>query len=411
MPHEVIHALALFAVILIIGIIIARIAVLIRVPDIILFIVAGILVGPEGLGMVTIPSLSTINNIVLVMGVSYIIFGGAIRLKFVFIRRVALSLVLLATLGVMVSALLTGFTAQHALGISFTTALLLGMILAPTDPAALIPVFNAVKIKDKLVVTGISESALNDATGAAMVFALIPIVVASGTGASADVAFLPVLMNFLRMVAGGLAVGLVVGYLFSLFVSTHKTGILTEFSTVLTIPAATGAYLIAENFQFSGFMAVFFAGLAIGNADVMRINIDDRCHHKTEVFIEEISLLLRIGIFILLGSQVNFEIMGRYLWPSIVIVAVFMLVARPVSVLCCLPFDRRAGWKLREMAFMFWVRETGAMPAALAGLLLSQGIPQAQIVSSVVFVAILATMLIQATTTEFVARRLGLTID
>ncbi|MDH4100454.1 MAG: sodium:proton antiporter [Nitrospirota bacterium] len=411
MPHAAIHALALFAVILIIGIFIARIAVLIRVPDIILFIVAGIIVGPEGLGVVTIPSLSTVNNIVLVMGVSYIIFGGAIRLKFVFIRRVAISLVLLATVGVTVSAVLTGLTAQYALGLSFTTALLLGMILAPTDPAALIPVFNSVRVKDKLVVTGISESALNDATGAAMVFALIPVVAAAGSGSSAGISLMPVLINFLKMSFGGLVVGLVVGYLFSLFVSTHKTGILTEFATVLTIPAATGAYLIAETMQFSGFMAVFFAGLAIGNADVMRINIDDRCHHKTEVFIEEISLLLRIGIFILLGSQLNFEIMGRYLWPSIIIVAVFMLVARPVSVLSCLPFDRRAGWKLKEMAFMFWVRETGAMPAALVGLLLSQGVPQAQIISSVVFVAILATMLIQATTTEFVARRLGLTIE
>lgn len=411
MSHEVYHALDLLAIILVLGIVISRVAGMIKVPDIILFIIAGIIIGPAGLGVVDIPTQSTINGVLLVLGAGYIIFGGGLELKFEFIRKVALSLVLLATLGVLVSATLTGLVAQQILGISFLMALLIGAVLAPTDPAALIPIFSSVKVKDKLVVTGICESGLNDATGAVMVFTLAPLAIAAANGGTVDVSVGAALLNFMKMAGGGVIIGVLVGYVFALLVSTRKIGILTDFASVLTIPAAAGAYLLAETLHTSGFMAVFFAGLAIGNADRFKINIDDRCSHKTEEFILQISFLMRIGIFILLGTHVDFAVMKQYLWPSIAIVAFFMLVARPLTVLSCLPLDRKAQWKFKEMAFMFWVRETGVMPAALVGILMSQGLPQAEIVSSIVFVAILATMLLQATTTEFVARKLGQLVE
>lgn len=411
MSHEVYHALDLLAIILVIGIVISRVAAMIRVPDIILFIIAGIIIGPAGLGVVDIPTQSTVNSVVLVLGAGYIIFGGGLELNFEFIKKVALSLVLLAILGVLVSATLTGLFAQQVLGISFLMALLIGAVLAPTDPAALIPIFNSVKVKDKLVVTGICESALNDATGAVLTFTIAPLVIAAASGGAVDVSVGGAIMNFVKMAGGGLIVGVLVGYAFALLVSTKRFGILTDFASVLTIPAAAGAYLLAEAVHTSGFMAVFFAGLVVGNATTFNINIDEHCKHKTEGFVQEMSLLMRIGIFILLGTHVDFAVMKQYLWPSIAIVAFFMLVARPLTVLSCLPLDRKAQWNFKEMAFMFWVRETGVMPAALVGILMSQGLPQAEIVSSIVFVAILATMLLQATTTEFVARKLGQLVE
>jgi cell volume regulation protein A len=87
-----------------------------------------------------------------------------------------------------------------------------------------------------------------------------------------------------------------------------------------------------------------------------------------------------------------------------------MLIARPVTVLACAWPDRRAKWSWQELIFMCWTRETGVIPAALAGLLLGMNAPGAQVIASVTFIAILMTILIQATTTRWLARRLGLLV-
>ena len=100
--------------------------------------------------------------------------------------------------------------------------------------------------------------------------------------------------------------------------------------------------------------------------------------------------------------------MGQYWLGGVAVVAVLMLVARPVTVfLCALP-DRRARWSFAEMLFMCWTRETGVIPAALAGLLLGMKAPGAHMIASVTFIAILMTILIQAPTTRWLGRRLGL---
>jgi len=102
--------------------------------------------------------------------------------------------------------------------------------------------------------------------------------------------------------------------------------------------------------------------------------------------------------------------MNQHLPGGVAVVVVFMLVARPVTVfLCALP-DRRAKWSLREMLFMCWTRETGVIPGALAGMLVGMKAPGAEIIASVTFIAILTTILIQATTTKWLAKKLGLLV-
>jgi cell volume regulation protein A len=123
------------------------------------------------------------------------------------------------------------------------------------------------------------------------------------------------------------------------------------------------------------------------------------------------AFIMRLFIFILLGTQVDFGLMNQYLWAGVAVVVVFMLVARPVTVfLCALP-DRRANWSFKEMLFMCWTRETGVIPGALAGMLVGMNAPGAQIIASVTFIAILMTILIQATTTKWLARKLGLLVE
>jgi cell volume regulation protein A len=117
---------------------------------------------------------------------------------------------------------------------------------------------------------------------------------------------------------------------------------------------------------------------------------------------------MRLFIFILLGAQVDFALMAQYAWGGIAVVLIFMFVARPATVFLCAAPDRRAKWSFDEMLFMCWTRETGVIPAALAGLLTGMKAPGAQMIASVTFIAVLMTILIQAPTTKWLARRLGL---
>jgi cell volume regulation protein A len=125
-------------------------------------------------------------------------------------------------------------------------------------------------------------------------------------------------------------------------------------------------------------------------------------------FIATTALIMRMFIFILLGAQVDFGLMTQYVVAGCAVVAVFMLVARPTAVFVCALPDRRAQWTLNELLFMCWTRETGVIPGALAGLLLGMQVPYAKVIASVTFIAILVTILVQATTTRALARKLSL---
>ena len=102
---------------------------------------------------------------------------------------------------------------------------------------------------------------------------------------------------------------------------------------------------------------------------------------------------------------------GSYFWSGVALVLIFMFIARPVTVFCCALPDRRARWSFNELLFMCWTRETGVIPGALAGILVGMKVPGAEIIASVTFITILLTIIVQATTTRWLAGRLGLLID
>jgi cell volume regulation protein A len=212
----------------------------------------------------------------------------------------------------------------------------------------------------------------------------------------------------LKQSAIGILVGGVSGYMAALLIAHEKFNFLEEYAPVVTLMAVIGAYLGADGFHASGFMAVFVFGIMIGNKESFGFQLENKENENLEEFILTTSFIMRMFIFILLGSQVDFGLMSKYLGGGIIVVTVFMLVARPITVFCCALPDRRAKWSLEELLFMCWTRETGVIPAALAGLLIGVKAPGAQIIASITFIAILMTILIQATTTKWLARRLGL---
>jgi cell volume regulation protein A len=161
----------------------------------------------------------------------------------------------------------------------------------------------------------------------------------------------------------------------------------------------------------SGFMAVFVFGIMMGNQESLGFKLTQHEDNLLEDYVMTTAFIMRMFIFILLGTQVDFGLINQYLFSGVAVVVVFMLVARPITVfLCALP-DRRAKWSFKEMLFMCWTRETGVIPGALAGMLVGMKAPGAQIIASVTFVAILMTILIQATTTKWLAKKLGLLVE
>jgi cell volume regulation protein A len=113
-------------------------------------------------------------------------------------------------------------------------------------------------------------------------------------------------------------------------------------------------------------------------------------------------------IFVTLGLNLPFDALGKYFAGGLVVMAVFIFVARPVTVLACLLPDRRGRWTRNEIMFLSWCRYTGVIPAAVASILLARGVEGAEIAVSLVALAVVATLLLQSTTAGWLARKLGL---
>jgi cell volume regulation protein A len=376
-----------------------------KVPDVVIFLLVGILLGPQALGWIGIAAASALNQIILIFGSCYILFDGGASLRFTVLKGVWITITVLATVGVLITAAITAVAAYYALGVPFMVALLLGAAIASTDPATLVPIFRQIRVRDRVAQTVMSESAFNDATGAILTFAVLAIVAGSGEfSATASLA------DLVKQAGLGVVVGAALGYAAALLIAHEKYSFLMEYAPVVTVMAVMGAYLAADGLQASGFMAVFVFGMVLGNKDYFGFEMRASESRRLDEFVATTAFVMRTFIFILLGAQVDFALMNRYLVGGVIVVTAFMLIARPVTVLVCAWPDRRAKWSWQELIFMCWTRETGVIPAALAGLLLGMNAPGAQVIASVTFIAILMTILIQATTTRWLARRLGLLV-
>jgi cell volume regulation protein A len=407
-----------------------------RIPDIAIYLLLGIVLGPAVLGVFHVAAESTTNQLLLTFGAATLLFEGGMSIRFAVLRRVIVSVINLATIGVVVTALITAVAAYYLLGLPWLHALLLATVIASTDPATLVPVFRQVKIRDHVEQAVVTESAFNDATGAIFTLSVLGIVIGSGSFSWAG-AIGGLLWQAVAGAAFGTACALAAAWAVSraAWLKGSEPILLPLLIAGSYLGATDGVVAVGAAFGFSieaasGFMAVFCCGLVFGNADSLRIHVPEEDVAELHSFLAHAALMLRMCIFLLLGSQVDFAVLGRYWLPALGVVAVFMLVARPACVLAsCLP-DRRAKWARNDLLFMFWTRETGVIPAALAGFLSASLTSQGQklaasadaaqqatgqalqqlgpMIASVTFMAILLTILLQATTTRWLAGKLGL---
>jgi len=395
--------LAAVAILLAAGVGAGLLAQRLRVPDVVLYLLAGVALGPAFCGVLVLPADSSFCQLVLTFGAAYILFEGGSEVKLEVLARIWVGLTALATAGVLVTVVVVAAAAHWSLDLDVPVALLLGAVIAPTDPATLIPVFRQVKVRGRLAQMVVSESAFNDAVGAILTFTLLSLVTGHGHLPAAAV-----VVDFAREAGLGLLAGLLLGYLTAFLIGHHRFGLLSEYAPLATLLGVVGAYPVVEGLHGSGFMAVFVAGVVVGNRERFSLRLAPDATRRMHEYAGTTALLLRMAIFILLGTQVRFQVVGAHLGGALAVTAILMFLARPLSVFLCAAPDRRAGWELRELLFMCWTRETGVIPGALAGMLLSMGAPEAETLAAVTFTAILATLLLQATTTRWLAARLDL---
>lgn len=392
-----------FLIIFLTGVVGGKVAEKLRLPDVAIYMLIGIVIGPSLLGWIDVTAESALNQIILIFGACFIIFHGGMITSFSVLRQVWGTITLLSTLGVIITAVVVAYATHLLIGMSFLSALLLGAILASTDPAALVPIFQKFPVRQKVAQTVISESAFTDATGAIMTTVVFGLLL-SGTG----IHWGDISLQFLQLSLGGIVVGAIVGAIAALLISENDRGLLREFTPMVVVLSVLSAYLISERIHASGFMGVFVAGLVIGNAKSLKLTILPKQEHAAHEFMDTVGLKLRMLIFILLGSQVDFHLLSEYWLLGLAVVIVFIMLARPLTVLFSLLPDRKARWTRNEVLFFFWTRETGVIAAALIGIVSSAGLPESPIMSAIVFIAILVTLLLQASTTPFVAKKLNL---
>lgn len=401
---EAIHSntlLIIFAVIALTGIICSKISEILKIPDIVLYIIAGIIIGPSVLKFIDISNYQVENQIILTFGSAYILYLGGKEVSLKVLKNVKITVLLLSSIGVLVTALILSKAISLVFEISFLTALLAGTIIASTDPATLVPIFNQINIKKKVKQTIISESAFNDATGAILTSAVLTIIL------SGKFSFSENIYELGMMIIVGVVVGIVTGIVLLHLINDKPYGIFKEFAPIISILSVIIAYEVATNLGGSGYMSCFIVGVINRNKKNFRVWLSQKSYDADYYVAQTLGTICRMSIFIVLGSQVDLVMLGKYFMPSLLVVLILMFIARPICIILCTIFDRKAKWKKNEILFMMWVRETGVIPAALCGIVSNMNVPNHEIISSVVFMTILITIIIQGSTTKIVAKKLG----
>lgn len=395
----------LVGLVILAGLIFTKISNIIKLPDVVLYILAGIILGPRLLNWINIDRYPVENQLILSFGAAYILYDGGREIDLKVLNKVKISVGLLSTLGVVISTVIVGFVAQKVFKLPMMYALLLGSVIASTDPSVLVPLFKKMNISTKLKQSIISESAFNDAAGAVVTFSVLSVILGGEFSLGGS------LLDLLKSVVGGLVIGASIGYMTHLFIDEkQKWGIFKDYATELVLVSVVGSYLISNHFGFSGFMAVFVMGMFCGNKKIFKFWIPEESFQSHLRFKEVLTIILRMMIFILLGTHLKFDTLFANLVPTLIVVGALIFVARPVSVIACVLFDKKAEWTWKQVVYLMWVRETGVIPAALAGMLVTSGVTHSEIISSVTFATIMVTLTFQASTAGILARFLKLDV-
>jgi cell volume regulation protein A len=296
----------------------------------------------------------------------------------------------LATIGVLLTALITAPVAKYALDLNWTEALLAGAVVASTDAAAVFLLVHAqgLRLRPRVGATLEVESGTNDPFAVFLTLMLVELI---SVGASSA---WHVVQEFAREAVLGAIIGVVGGRLVVL--ALNRVALPQGLHAPFVCTAALVIFGMAQLGHASGFLAVYLAGIIIGNRPT-------RAHNSVVAFLDAATWLAQIVMFVLLGLLVSPQRLPVSIVPAIGVALVLMLVARPLAVFLCLaPF--RFSW--REKLFIAWVGLRGAVAIFLASIPMLVGLSKAYLYFDVAFVVVIISLLLQGWTLAVAARRL-----
>jgi cell volume regulation protein A len=384
-------AILLGSLLVLAGILSSLVALRFGAPLLLVFLLVGMLAGEGGPGGVKFDDVRTAYTVGSI-ALALILFDGGLRTKLATFRNVLAPSVMLATAGVLITTLLTAPVAKLALGVGWIQALLVGAMVASTDAAAVFLLINAggLRLRSRVRATLEVESGTNDPFAVFLVLLLVEILLAGDSSWShiAVVLFRDTVFGCIIGIGGGRIITWVLNRL------TLAQGLHAPFVAV----SAVVVFAFGNAVHTSGFLAVYLAGLIVGNRQT-------RAHNSVIVFLDAVTWLAQIVMFVLLGLLVWPQRLADSLIGAVIVALVLMFVARPVAVFLCLaPFK----YPWREKVFISWVGLRGAVGIFLASIPMLVGMPAAYMFFDVAFVVVLLSLLVQGWTVAFAARKLDI---
>ena len=363
-----------------------------RVPGLLLFLGLGMAIGSDGIGWIAFSDYELARSIGIV-ALSLILFEGGLTAGLPEIRPVLGTAVSLAVIATVLTAALGGLAAMLLFpDLSLEEGLLVGAILASTDGAAIFALLRSSTLRRRLARTLEGEAGLNDPVAVLLVIALIEFITQPDYG-TADV-----LLLLVRQLGIGLAIGAGVGWL---AVQGFRRAQLATAGLYPVASLATAALAFggADTLHGSGFLAVYVAGLALGSA-VIPARQTIAAFHQGMAWVAQLGMFLTLGLLVFPSQLGDVAVAGTALAFAVVV------VARPLAVVVATLF---APFSIAERLVLGWAGLRGAVPVVLATFPVIADVPGSVEFFNIVFFAVLVSTLLQGTTFEPLARRLGVT--
>jgi potassium/hydrogen antiporter len=381
------------ALLVLAGILSSLVALRFGAPLLLVFLVVGMLAGEAGPGGMHFDDVRT-AYIVGSMALALILFDGGLRTRLSTFRSVLAPSLMLATVGVMLTAAITAPFAHYTLHLDWTQSLLVGAVVASTDAAAVFFLIHArgLRLRPRVGATLEIESSTNDPFAIFLTLLLVEILLQGPQSWSM------IATGLAEKAIGGGAIGIVGGY--GIVLVLNRLALPQGLHAPFVTTGALVVFGLAEVVHSSGFLAVYVAGLVVGNRPT-------RAHNTIVAFLDAATWLAQIGMFLLLGLLAWPERLPQHLLAALAVALALMLVARPLAVFLCLaPF--RFSW--REKAFVSWVGLRGAVGIFLASIPLLVGLPHAQVFFDIGFVVVLVSLLVQGWTIAVAAQKLHIAL-
>lgn len=389
------YIILLFALLLILGVITTKFSSRLGVPALVLFILLGMLLGSDALDVIYFDNMN-IAQLIGVIALIIILFEGGFQTKLSSVKMVAGPSLVLATVGVLLTAALVGIGAKLILDISWLEAFLIGSIVGSTDASAVFAVLKGKNIQEKMTATLEVESGSNDPMAVFLTISVIQLIV------SENASILLFIASFFWQMGIGLLLGLLFGKLGAKTINKINLDS-SGLYPVLALAFAVITYSVTAMINASGLLAVYIAAMVIGNSDLTY-------RHSILRFYEGLAWMMQILMFILLGLLVfpSQLVDWGIIWKGMLLSIILIVVARPIAVFVTtflFPYS------LKELTFMSWAGLRGAVPIVLATFPMIAGVENSQLIFNIIFFVVLTSALIQGSTIPLFAEKLGLTSE